>query len=316
MKRIVIGTRGSKLALWQAEWVANQLKALVPDIEVELRKIKTTGDKILDVPLAKIGGKGLFVKEIEEALLREEVDIAVHSMKDVPTVLPEGLGIVAICKRETPSDAFVSRLGPDGSPLYANLRALPQGATVGTSSLRRICQIRYLRHDLNLVPLRGNLDTRLRKLDEGQFDAIILAEAGMKRLGVASRITDVLSPEMVLPAIGQGAIGIEAKLSREDVVSLIKRLDHQETRICVEAERAFLERLEGGCQVPIACYARRVDGLIQIDALVGDLEGRRMIRGQKRTSPEMATKEAVSLAEELLQRGAREILEEVYGSQR
>lgn len=315
MKKIVIGTRGSKLALWQAEWVANKLKALEPGLEVELRKIKTTGDKILDVPLAKIGGKGLFVKEIEEALLREEVDIAVHSMKDVPTVLPEGLAIVAICERESPRDAFVSRSGPDGTPLYSGLKALPQGATVGTSSLRRICQIKYLRHDLNIVPLRGNLDTRLRKLDEGQFDAIILAEAGMKRLGLAGRITDVLGPELVIPAIGQGAIGIEAKLDRVELVSLIKRLDHHETRLCVEAERAFLERLEGGCQVPIACYARRVNGLVQIDALVGDLEGRRLIRGQKRTSPEAAVKEAVALAEELLGRGAKEILEEVYGNQ-
>lgn len=314
MKKIVIGTRGSKLALWQAEWVATQLKFLEPGLEVELRKIRTTGDKILDVPLAKIGGKGLFVKEIEEALLREEVDIAVHSMKDVPTVLPDGLGIVAICKRETPRDAFVSKLGPDGVPIYRDLRALPHGATVGTSSLRRICQIKHLRHDLNLVPLRGNLDTRLRKLDEGQFDAIILAEAGMKRLGVADRITDVLPPEMVLPAIGQGAIGIEAKLDREDVVSLISKLDHPETRLCVEAERAFLERLEGGCQVPIAAYARRVNGAIQIDALVGDLEGERLIRGQRRTEDDRAKEEAVVLAEELLERGAKEILEEVYGS--
>ncbi len=316
MKKIVIGTRGSKLALWQAEWVASQLKALEPDIEVELKKIKTTGDKILDVPLAKIGGKGLFVKEIEEALLREEVDIAVHSMKDVPTVLPDGLGIVAICRRESPRDAFVSRLGPDGVPLYRDLRALPNGATVGTSSLRRICQIKHLRHDLNLVPLRGNLDTRLRKLDEGQFEAVILAEAGMKRLGVADRITDVLEPEMVLPAIGQGAIGIEAKLDRQALVALIKRLDHAETRVCVEAERAFLERLEGGCQVPIAAYARRVNGAIQIDALVGDLEGKKIIRGQRRTDEAGASGAAVALAEELLERGAKEILEEVYGSQR
>ncbi len=315
MKRITVGTRGSKLALWQAEWVATQLKNLAPGLEVQLKKIKTTGDKVLDVPLAKIGGKGLFVKEIEEALLREEVDIAVHSMKDVPTVLPDGLGIVAVCERESPRDAFVSRLSEDGTPLYSGLSALPHGATVGTSSLRRICQIKYLRHDLNLVPLRGNLDTRLRKLDEGQFDAIILAEAGMKRLGVAQRITEVLGPELVLPAIGQGAIGIEAKLDREDVVELVRRLDHQETHLCVEAERAFLARLEGGCQVPIACYARRVDGLVQIDALVGDLEGRRLIRGQRRTEPEKAREEALALAEELLQRGAREILEEVYGRQ-
>jgi len=314
--KVVIGTRGSKLALWQAEWVAAQIRNLDPDIKVELKKIKTTGDKILDVPLAKIGGKGLFVKEIEEALLREEVDIAVHSMKDVPMDLPEGLEIVAICKRETPRDAFVSRLSKEGIPLYPNLRALPHGARVGTSSLRRICQLRHLRHDLNLITLRGNLDTRLRKLDEGQFDAIILAEAGMKRLGVAERITDVFDPATVLPAIGQGAIGIEARSDKTEIVSLMKRLDHPDTRLCVEAERAFLKRLEGGCQVPIAAYARRVDGYIQIDALVGDLEGKRLIRGFRRTTDREAVKEAVSLAEELLQRGAKQILEQIYGSQR
>ncbi len=314
MRRLIIGTRGSKLALWQAEWVASELRRLNPDLQVELERIKTTGDKILDVPLAKIGGKGLFVKEIEEALLREEVDIAVHSMKDVPTVLPEGLGIVAVCRRESPRDVFVSRRGPEG-PLYRGLMSLPEGARVGTSSLRRLCQVRHLRGDLDVVPLRGNLDTRLRKLDEGQFDAIIVAEAGMKRLGLTDRITQVLGAETLLPAIGQGAIGIEARVDREEVVSLIQELDHPETRVCVDAERSFLKRLEGGCQVPIAAYARMVNGKVEIEALVGDLEGRRLIRGKRVAVPERAEEEAVHLAEELLQRGAREILEEVYGRQ-
>ena len=227
--KIIIGTRGSKLALWQAEWIKSELQKLRPGLEVELNKIKTTGDKILDVPLAKVGGKGLFVKEIEEALLRNEADIAVHSMKDVPTEFPDNLHLAVICKREDPRDAFITAKGtvPDLrtersevvesglSPLVKKFQDLPQGATIGTSSLRRSCQLLSIRPDIKIEQLRGNLDTRLRKLDEGQFDSIILAAAGVKRLGWADRITETLPPEISLPAIGQGAVGIECRTDDE-----------------------------------------------------------------------------------------------------
>ncbi len=311
-KKVIIGTRGSKLALWQAEWVKAELQRHHPGLQVELKKIKTTGDKILDVPLAKIGGKGLFVKEIEEALLRGEVDLAVHSMKDVPTEFPEGLGLSAVCRREDPRDAFVSKL-KDGTPLYKSLAVLPEGAVVGTSSLRRSCQLLNRRPDLRVLQLRGNLDTRLRKLDEGEFDAVILATAGMKRLGVQHRITEILDTEVLLPAIGQGAIGIETRIDDRYTNNLLRALDHQETRVCVMAERAFLRRLEGGCQVPIAAYARVFNGRVVMDALVGSIKGDRIVRGRKESTPEEAEKMAVALAEEMLQKGAKEILEEVYG---
>jgi hydroxymethylbilane synthase len=311
-KKVIIGTRGSKLALWQAEWVKSELQRHHPWLQVELKKIKTTGDKILDVPLAKIGGKGLFVKEIEEALLRGEVDLAVHSMKDVPTEFPEGLGLSAVCRREDPRDAFVSKLR-DGSPIYRTLADLPEGAMVGTSSLRRSCQLLNRRPDLKVLQLRGNLDTRLRKLDEGDFDAVILATAGMKRLGVQHRITEILEIDVLLPAIGQGAIGIETRVDDEYINNLLRALDHHETRVCVMAERAFLRRLEGGCQVPIAAHARFSDGRVVMDALVGSIKGDRVIRGRRESTAREAEKMAVALAEEMLRKGAREILEEVYG---
>src|SRR5512139_1975169 len=266
--KIIIGTRGSKLALWQAEWVKSELKKLTPALEVELNKIKTTGDKILDVPLAQVGGKGIFVKEIEEALLNGEADLAVHSMKDVPTEFPEGLHLAVICKREDPRDAFLSQ--QQGSTFrIQSFDQLPEGASVGTSSLRRSCQLLSSRPDLKVMQLRGNLDTRLRKLDEGQFDAIILAAAGVKRLGWAGRITQILDPSISLPAIGQGAVGIECRTSDQFINGLIAPLDHTETSLCVRAERAFLKRLEGGCQVPIAAYAQLRGGKISMDGLVG-----------------------------------------------
>ena len=256
--KIVIGTRKSKLALWQAEWVKSELVKMTPGLKVELNKITTTGDKILDVPLAKVGGKGLFVKEIEEALLRGEADIAVHSMKDVPVDFPKGLHLAVICKREDPRDAFITRTQSTEhrTQTIKRFKYLPKGATIGTSSLRRMCQLLNIRPDLKIMQLRGNLDTRLRKLDEGQFDAIILAAAGVKRLGWAERITEVLEPGISLPAIGQGAIGIECRIDDKFTNKLIKPLNHPETAVCVRAERAFLKKLEGGCQVPIAAYAR------------------------------------------------------------
>ncbi len=327
MKRVLIGSRGSKLALWQAEWVSSEIRKLRPDIEVSIIKIKTTGDKILDVPLAKVGGKGLFVKEIEEALLRKEVDLAVHSMKDVPTDLPSGLHLAAICRREDPRDAFLSQvIKTEGHGVeknifrYNRLDELPEGAVVGTSSLRRSCQLLNIRPDLKIVQLRGNLDTRLRKLDEGQFDAIILAAAGVKRLGLEKRISSIIPLEVSLPAIGQGAIGIECRVDDEFINNLLAPLNDYETSICIRAERGLLRRLEGGCQVPIAAHARLItheqnkgEKLLVMDGLVGSISGDRLIRGHIEGSPEECDKLGVKLAEDILSRGAEDILNEVYG---
>ena len=310
--KIVIGTRGSKLALWQAEWVKSELKKMNPALEVELNKIKTTGDKILDVPLAQVGGKGLFVKEIEEALLSGEADLAVHSMKDVPTEFPEGLHLAVICKREDPRDAFLSQQQGTAFRIQ-DFDQLPEGASIGTSSLRRSCQLLSARPDLKVMQLRGNLDTRLRKLDEGQFDAIILAAAGVKRLGWADRITQILSPEISLPAIGQGAVGIECRTGDKFIHDLISPLNHYETEICVRGERACLRRLEGGCQVPIAAHARLIEGKLVMDGLVGSVSGDRIIRSGVEGRPEDAKALGKKLAEDLLSKGADKILAEVYG---
>ncbi len=310
--KVIIGTRGSKLALWQAEWVKSELKRINPALEIELNKIKTTGDKILDVPLAQVGGKGLFVKEIEEALLSGGADLAVHSMKDVPTEFPEGLHLAAICRREDPRDAFLSQM--QGATFRVpNFEQLPEGASVGTSSLRRSCQLLNARPDLKVMQLRGNLDTRLRKLDEGQFDAIILAAAGVKRLGWAERITQILSPETSLPAIGQGAVGIECRTDDKFINDLISALNHYETEICVRGERACLRRLEGGCQVPIAAHARLIERKMVMDGLVGSVSGDRIIRSQVEGRPEDAKALGTKLAEDLLTKGADKILSEVYG---
>jgi len=305
--KIIIATRGSKLALWQAEWIRSQILSIHPDVEIELNKIKTTGDKILDVPLAQVGGKGLFVKEIEEAMLRGEADLAVHSMKDVPTDLPEGLHLSAICKREDPRDAFIARKG------IQRFHDLPKGASVGTSSLRRMCQLLNKRPDIKITQLRGNVDTRLRKLDEGEFDAIILAAAGVKRLGYESRITEKISTEISLPAIGQGAVGIECRTDDAFINDLLRKLNHEETWICVLAERAFLKKLEGGCQVPIAAHARLNNGKLFIEGLVGSLDGRTLIKNSTEGGPEDAERLGTALAETLLSQGAGEILAEVYG---
>lgn len=305
--KIVIGTRASKLALWQAEWVKSCLIEADPSLEVELLKIKTTGDKILDVPLAKVGGKGLFVKEIEEAILRGEADIAVHSMKDVPTDLPEGLHIGALLKREDPRDAFISKAA-------GSLKQLKQGAVLGTSSLRRACQLLRVRPDLKITSLRGNLDTRLRKLDEGLFDAVILAVAGVKRLGFTDRITEVLDPAIMLPAIGQGAVGVECRVDEQKANKLLEALNHPETAVCVQAERAFLRKLEGGCQVPIAAHARlTAEGRMEMDGLVGSESGDKIVTAHAEGSTEEAGAIGIALAEDLLSQGAKEILAEVYG---
>jgi hydroxymethylbilane synthase len=311
-RKIVIATRGSKLALWQAEWIKSQLKEIDPEFEIELNKIKTTGDKILDVPLAQVGGKGLFVKEIEEAMLRGEADLAVHSMKDVPTELPDGLHLSTITKREDPRDAFITA-AVSGEKKIKSFLDLPKGATVGTSSLRRICQLLNKRPDLKITQLRGNVDTRLRKLDEGEFDAIILATAGVKRLGHEDRITEKMPVDISLPAIGQGAVGIECRKDDEFINGLLKKLDHEETSICVRAERAFLKKLEGGCQVPIAAYAQLIDGKVVMNGLVGSVDGKTLIKDSIEGRPEEAESLGTALAEKLLAKGAKEILDEVYG---
>lgn len=300
-----IATRKSPLAMWQAHFVKAKLEQLHPGLQVELVPMVTKGDIILDTPLAKVGGKGLFVKELELALLEKRADIAVHSMKDVPVEFPEGLGLVTICEREDPRDAFVSNH-------FASLDALPIGSIVGTSSLRRQCQIRELRPDLIIRDLRGNVGTRLSKLDNGEYDAIILAVAGLKRLGLEDRIRAALAPEQSLPAVGQGAVGIECRLDDQYTCQLLEKLNHTDTSICVLAERAMNMRLEGGCQVPIGSYAIWQEGQIWLRALVGAPDGSQVVRGERLISPDQATQAGISLAEELLDKGARGILTKVY----
>jgi hydroxymethylbilane synthase len=300
-----IGTRGSQLALSQANWVKEKLVKAHPDLNVTLIKIKTTGDKIQDAPLAKIGGKGLFVKEIEEALIHRRIDLAVHSIKDVPTEFPEGLHLSAITKREDPRDVFISR---DGTIL----KDLPQKAKIGTSSLRRQAQLLHFRNDLEVLPLRGNLDTRLKKLKTMNLDGIVLALAGVKRLGLEERITEIISAEISLPAIGQGALGIETRKGDKEVERPIQFLNHKDSWIAVSAERAFLKKLEGGCQVPIAAYARISGTSIQIDGLVGTIDGKTLIRHHRAGPIERAESLGIELAEILLEKGAKEILDEVY----
>ena len=302
-----IATRKSPLALWQAEYVRDRLIAAHPGLEVELVRMTTQGDKILDSPLAKVGGKGLFVKELEEGLLNGRADLAVHSMKDVPVELPDGLHLPVICEREDPRDAFVSRH-------YAALDALPKGARVGTSSLRRQCQLTSQRPDLEILSLRGNVNTRLAKLDAGDFDAIILAAAGLLRLGFGERITAYLDTSVSLPAIGQGAVGIECRRDDPEVNRLIAALNHPPTQTRVSAERAMNHRLEGGCQVPIAGHAILEGNTLVLRGLVGYPDGSRMVRGEIRGDAAEATTLGVALADDLLSRGAGTILKAVYAA--
>jgi hydroxymethylbilane synthase len=300
-----IGTRGSQLALFQANWVKDQLVRTHPELKVTLIKIKTTGDKIQDAPLAKIGGKGLFVKEIEEALIQRKIDLAVHSIKDVPTEFPKGLHLSVITKREDPRDVFISKGGK-------TLKDLPQGAKIGTSSLRRQAQLLHFRSDLELIPLRGNLDTRLKKLKTLNLDAIVLALAGVKRLGLEERISEIIPTDISLPAIGQGALGIETRMDDQVVEDQIRFLNDPDSSIAITAERAFLKKLEGGCQVPIAAFAQKVGSTLQIDGLVGTIDGKRLIRHHLEGPIEEAEPLGTQLAEILLVKGAKEILDEVY----
>ena len=306
MKTLKIATRQSPLALWQAEHIRARLNALYPDLTVELVKFVTQGDKILDTPLAKIGGKGLFVKELEAALLDGRADLAVHSMKDVPMHLPEGLTLAVICEREDPLDAFVSNY-------YLHFDELPLGAKVGTSSLRRKCQILQLRPDIEIVDLRGNVGTRLSKLDDGLYDAIILASAGLKRLGLADRIRHCLAPIMSLPAVGQGALGLECRSDDAELLKLIAPLQHEETSICVRAERAFNAYLEGGCQVPIAGYATLLnDDQLQIEGRVGSVDGQTLLKEQLVGEIANAEQLGEQLAQRLLAQGAGELLKALH----
>ncbi len=305
MKTLKIATRQSPLALWQAEHIRARLQELHPDLTVELVKFVTQGDKILDTPLAKIGGKGLFVKELEAALLDGRADLAVHSMKDVPMALPGGLTLAVICEREDPLDAFVSNQ-------FEKFADLPQGARVGTSSLRRKSQILKQRPDLQIIDLRGNVGTRLGKLDGGQYDAIILASAGLKRLGLENRIRHTIEPNISLPAVGQGALGLECRADDQEILALIQPLLHIETDVCVRAERAFNAYLEGGCQVPIAGYATLQDGKIHIEGRVGSPDGQTLLRAEMTDEAHNAQQLGEKLARNLLEQGAGDLLKALY----
>jgi hydroxymethylbilane synthase len=298
---IKIGTRASKLALWQADWVKSAIKERFPDQTVELVTIKTKGDKILDVPLAKVGGKGLFVKEIEQALLDRRIDIAVHSMKDMPAEIPPGLFIGAVPSREVPADVFISKCGRRFSELKL-------GGVIGTSSLRRAAQLRHAKPDIDIVPLRGNLDTRLRKLETEDLDAIVLAAAGIKRLNLEHRITEYLDFDVMLPAVGQGALCIEIRQNDPVIGPIVTALDHPHTRSSVLGERAFLNRLGGSCQVPIAGHGEISSNTFHLTGLVADLDGERIIRAELSGSADTTEIIGTRLAEQLLSRGAEKIL--------
>lgn len=301
---IKIGTRGSKLALWQANWVKSVLQEKFPQYTVALTIIKTQGDKILDVPLAKVGGKGLFVKEIEHALLTRQVDIAIHSMKDMPAEIPDGLCIGAIPERENPFDVFISKTG-------LGYKELDRGSIIGTSSLRRGAQLRHARPGFVIQPLRGNLDTRLKKLENENLDAIVLAAAGVRRLNLEHKITEYLDPDIILPAIGQGALCIEIRKDDAKIGPLVESMDHTATRTVVKGERAFLRRLEGGCQVPIAGHGKINKEELILTGLVAEIDGTRIIKGEKSGPLDSAEAVGIELAEELLDNGADEILQKL-----
>jgi hydroxymethylbilane synthase len=305
-RTIRIGTRGSKLALAQTHWVKAQVQARHADLAIEVVVIKTTGDKLKDVPLAQVGGKGLFIKEIEEALLAGEVDLAVHSLKDMPAEMPPGCVLGAVPPREDCRDAFISQR-------YASLAEIPAGGRVGTGSLRRKVQILHRRPDLEVVHLRGNVDTRLRKLETEGLDAIILAAAGLRRLGLGHIPRGYLDETEMLPAIGQGALGLEVRADDQEMLALLRPLNHFPSQVAVTAERAFLARLEGGCLVPVAALGRLDDGLLHLKALISDLEGRRVFQDRLEGTPEEAASMGRRLAEILLERGGGKILQEIFG---
>lgn len=303
-KKLIIGTRSSKLALWQANYIAECIRNQYPEVEVSILHIMTTGDKILDVPLARIGGKGLFTKELEIAMLAGEIDLAVHSLKDMPTELPVGLLLAAITERADPGDALIS-------PQYGTIDNLPQGAKVGTSSLRRKAQLLKYRPDLTISDLRGNLDTRLKKMDTEGLDAIILAVAGLKRLGWQDLITQILPKDICLPAVGQGALAIEARTDDLEVRTMLEFLNHQQTRWAVEAERAYLAEVEGGCQIPIGVYGYIEQELLVLEAAILSVDGKQQIRKTISGQPSEGIQLGCTLAQEMLDLGGREILKEL-----
>ncbi|MDK2986026.1 MAG: hydroxymethylbilane synthase [Clostridia bacterium] len=303
-REIIIGTRDSQLALWQTNWALNKLKELNPEYNFSIRHIKTHGDKITDVALAKIGDKGLFTKELEIAMLEGEIDIAVHSMKDLPTKLPEGLKIGAICEREIAQDVLIS-------PHGYTFDNLPEGAKVGTSSLRRRAQLLSKRPDLNIVDLRGNLNTRLRKMSSQNFDAIILAAAGVIRMGWKDKISQYLPYNVMLPAVGQGSIGIEIREDDPEIERIIDKINDQISANAIKAERAFLARLEGGCQIPIGALGQVEKDSLTLKGLVASLDGRKVLQDEIKGSPHEADELGVELANRLIARGADEILNTV-----
>ena len=332
--KLIIGTRSSKLALWQADFVKDELKKIFPDIEIVLKEIKTKGDHITDVAISKIGGKGLFTKEIEDALLAKDIDLAVHSLKDLPTKLPDGLKIGAVLKREEPHDVLMvnhviarrlkesTKQSPsvlENSQKIASslsllaMTQLPPNSKIGTSSLRRTAQLKALRADLEYLDLRGNLDTRIRKLEEGQYDGIILAYAGVKRLGFEDKITEHFNPKDILPAVGQGALAIEIRKGDKNIEDIISKLNHHETYLASIAERVFLETLQGGCQVPIGAYSEIGNNKITLYGVIASLNGKKIVKDKNAGKLEMNECKSIgkSLAKTLLQMGGREILQDI-----
>jgi len=308
--RLVIGTRDSELALWQTTWAANQLRHHHPGLDIGIQIIKTTGDKILDSPLSKIGDKGLFTKEIENALLDGSIDLAVHSLKDVPTVLPDGLTLGAVGKREDVRDVLISHPTKSGM----TLKGMRQGAVIATGSLRRRSQLLAFRPDFEIAEIRGNLKTRLRKLDESEWDGMILASAGVHRLEWTDRISEIISTDIILPAVGQGAIAIEVREGDEELQNALRPMHHAETYQATLAERALLRKLEGGCQIPVGTYAQISTGKLQLDAMVGSLDGTQIVRDRISGRPGEAKSLGVELAEKLLKLGADKILSQIRSS--
>jgi len=309
-KTIILGTRASELARWQTNHVADRIKGLKPDVRIEIVTIKTTGDKILDSPLSKIGDKGLFTKEIEKALLDGSIDIAVHSLKDMPTVLPEGLTIGAITEREDIRDVFISH----PKKKHRKLLDLPPSASIATGSLRRKCQLLNRRPDLTIVDIRGSLGTRKEKLEKSDWDGMILAKAGVTRLGWMELISEVISPDVLLPAVGQGALAVEIRAKDGELAEIVNLLNHTETRSATIAERALLRALEGGCQIPIGAYGRIEENVLKLDALVGSLDGSRVVRASIQGVPTENEHLGQQLAELLIAKGAGNILEEIRGA--
>ncbi len=305
--KLILGSRGSQLALWQTEWVKSELEKKFPKLHLEIQIIKTTGDKILDSPLSKIGDKGLFTREIEQAMLDKKIDAAVHSLKDLPTQLPEGLCIGAVSRREDVRDVFISNKKKN----HTNIEELPQGATIATSSLRRKSQLLAWRSDFQIVDVRGNLNTRLAKLDESEWDGMLLARAGVVRLGFNERITEELPLEKMLPAVGQGALAIEIRHDDTQVAEIIASLNSQPTFISTSGERALLRYLEGGCQIPIGAYGRIEENIFYLDALIGSLDGKKIVRGKIHGSPDDAEKLGKQLARILYDGGGKEILDSI-----